>query len=828
MTDRSEEEPLQPYAGEAGSGEPGRLALEAGLAALKNQDVEGAIALLESVLHSNAQPATDLRARAGLIRAYELAGHVEAAIALCQFLQGSSSAQARQWASKTLRSLTQKYPQATTQPTPAPSPSSPPETTSSRPIIQPFPLSPNADLEAGLTRGPKRGTSPPRSQIAQPHMNQPPANPPSPSQPEPNSAVSSASASSSASSLDSWPDSVSAFTEPARRAPATQPSQRAQRWSALAPVSPWKLRGWMALTIAAMIFMLTVVTRGLMMLFNATLGHINIPFVFDFRTLALYSSPIQAVFLFILIMLCISPLVLTLLLRSFHGMKSLSLQDLRQVSPEAARLVEQTFVKTRNQLHRSSFTALPVVGSIVSHAHVPELAILPTSAPLIFCYGLRPSPLACLVISQGLLDHLEDEEIAALVAAEIAHIQHYDFVVMSMVLAIAYLPFLAYCGLARWSDRFSNRVVQTLLNAVAAGFYGIYWLIRLCGLGLSRFRSYDGDRTATALTGNPNELTRALLKLTVRLAHECQTQRHTPPLLEVVEFMLPVSVQQSLTLGSMYAYTPEIRLLDWDRLHPYRHWLSIRNTHPPLGDRLQQLTQIARYWRLTPELDLAAPPKQKVPPKMDRLFLQQSGPFLGAGIGLVIGMMVFLFGAVALRTGAIEFAWLNRPGILVGCSLLGFSVGMLLRINAFFPDIKSTNIQSNPAIAPFLSDPEAMPIPSTPVRLQGTLLGRTNAQNVAHQDLFLQLAQGELIKLHYVSVLGPCDGCLPQPRHPRNFINRSVVITGWLRRGATLWIDIDTLQTPTGKTLKAGHPIWSTVMAIASTLIACYLFVTIR
>jgi hypothetical protein len=153
--------------------------------------------------------------------------------------------------------------------------------------------------------------------------------------------------------------------------------------------------------------------------------------------------------------------------------------------------------------------------------------------------------------------------------------------------------------------------------------------------------------------------------------------------------------------------------------------------------------------------------------------------------------------------------------------LIGFSIGTLLRINAFFPDIRSTNLQENPALTTLLSDPARLPADSQPVRLRGKLLGRSGIRNWLVQDLLLQTDDG-LIKLHYLSQLGAAGNLLLHPHRPDTLVQRSVTVTGWFRRGATPWIDVDTLQPQRGTTFRSGHPLWSTLLAIAAALLGIF------
>lgn len=140
-----------------------------------------------------------------------------------------------------------------------------------------------------------------------------------------------------------------------------------------------------------------------------------------------------------------------------------------------------------------------------------------------------------------------------------------------------------------------------------------------------------------------------------------------------------------------------------------------------------------------------------------------------------------------------------------------------------FPNITSKSVRHAPKLAQLLAHLGALPIDSQPLRLQGKLLGRRGIGNWLGQDLILQSPQGA-IALHYQSLLGPIGYIfLRQSLNPQDLLGRHIVTNGWFRRGATCWIDVDTLQTQSGKTCRSNHPLWTTILAIAIALWGAYI-----
>jgi hypothetical protein len=168
--------------------------------------------------------------------------------------------------------------------------------------------------------------------------------------------------------------------------------------------------------------------------------------------------------------------------------------------------------------------------------------------------------------------------------------------------------------------------------------------------------------------------------------------------------------------------------------------------------------------------------------------------------------------------------WGDR-GIIIGCLPIGLSIGIFIRINAFFPDSKPATSLNNPNLPDLLANPTALPINSQPLNLKGKLLGRRGISNWLGQDLILHLPTG-LVKLHHVSRLGAVGDLLLRPTiNPTDLLGRYLFVTGWFRRGANPWIDIDILRTQGGKISRSSHPVWSTLLASVATAWGVYMIV---
>src|SRR5437763_15039060 len=75
-----------------------------------------------------------------------------------------------------------------------------------------------------------------------------------------------------------------------------------------------------------------------------------------------------------------------------------------------------------------------------SNIPMPRIAISPDPTPNAFVFG-RTQKSATLAVHQGLLQRLDEDEIEGVIAHELGHVKHRDFIVVTMISAI---PLVAY------------------------------------------------------------------------------------------------------------------------------------------------------------------------------------------------------------------------------------------------------------------------------------------------------------------------------------------------------------------------------------------------
>lgn len=139
---------------------------------------------------------------------------------------------------------------------------------------------------------------------------------------------------------------------------------------------------------------------------------------------------------------------------------------------------------------------------------MPAVYVLATDQPNAFATGRDPQH-AAVAVTQGLLRILNRDELAGVIAHELAHIRHRDTLTMTvtatMAGAIAMLGnMMLFMGNRERQGGALGALVAMILAPLAA---------TLVQLAISRSREYVADRSGAEICGNPMALASALAKI---------------------------------------------------------------------------------------------------------------------------------------------------------------------------------------------------------------------------------------------------------------------------------------------------------------------------
>lgn len=156
-----------------------------------------------------------------------------------------------------------------------------------------------------------------------------------------------------------------------------------------------------------------------------------------------------------------------------------------------------------------------IVQRLVQQADLPmpRIAIIDTQMPNAFATGRNPRN-AVIAVTSGLLRQLSNPELEAVLAHEMTHIRNHDMVVMTMAGSVAAVASWVvqmgfWFGLGDNRNRNGGNGFAGLLIVSLA----VSVISQVLVLALSRYREYAADRGSAILTGAPEQLEAALVKI---------------------------------------------------------------------------------------------------------------------------------------------------------------------------------------------------------------------------------------------------------------------------------------------------------------------------
>ena len=144
---------------------------------------------------------------------------------------------------------------------------------------------------------------------------------------------------------------------------------------------------------------------------------------------------------------------------------------------------------------------------------MPRVYLIDSDQPNAFATGRNPEN-AAVAATTGLLNMLTREEVAGVMAHELAHVQHRDTLTMTVTATIAgAIGMIA--NMAMFSSMFSSNDRQSPLSGIAGILMAVLAPIAasLVQMAISRSREYQADRRGAEICGNPMWLASALHKI---------------------------------------------------------------------------------------------------------------------------------------------------------------------------------------------------------------------------------------------------------------------------------------------------------------------------
>jgi len=143
---------------------------------------------------------------------------------------------------------------------------------------------------------------------------------------------------------------------------------------------------------------------------------------------------------------------------------------------------------------------------------MPRVYLMQTAQPNAFATGRNPEN-AAVAVTTGLLDRLNEQEIAGVLAHELAHVRNRDTLTMTITATLAgAIGMLAQFGMFFGGGRDSRNNPLGIIGVLAAAILAPI-VAGLVQMAISRSREYEADRIGAAICGQPLWLASALAKI---------------------------------------------------------------------------------------------------------------------------------------------------------------------------------------------------------------------------------------------------------------------------------------------------------------------------
>jgi heat shock protein HtpX len=190
---------------------------------------------------------------------------------------------------------------------------------------------------------------------------------------------------------------------------------------------------------------------------------------------------------------------------------------------------------------------------------MPRLYLIPQDQPNAFATGRSPKNSA-VALTAGITRLLSEDELRGVISHELAHIRNRDTLIQSVAATIGgAITYIAYMLFWFGGDSDSplsaiGAIAMVILAPIAAS---------IIQLAISRQREYSADAAGAQLSGNPESLASALLRL--------EQGAKEIPMEHVNQASEPLYIVKPLAGGGL---------------------ASLFSTHPPIEERVRRLRQM--------------------------------------------------------------------------------------------------------------------------------------------------------------------------------------------------------------------------------------------
>ena len=469
----------------------------------------------------------------------------------------------------------------------------------------------------------------------------------------------------------------------------------------------------------------------------------------------------------------------------------------------------------------------------------PRMGIIHDGNPNAFTFGHTKNN-ARIVITDGILQFLDEDEQTAVVAHELGHVVHNDFIIMTVIFAIP----LILLTIARWSyyvasfsgrrsgDRDGGGNIALIMLVIAALSFVSYYIGYLISLVVSRIREYYADEHSAELTEDPNTLSTALVKIAYGLlvgGNEAEIRERNKSKVRALRGLGIFDPKKASHLavegvGRTGTFSNEAiqKAAGWDLFNPWAKYFQIFSTHPLPAKRIQRLNEQCETYGKSAEIDFSDAKKLK------QLQVGKSiaGEFLTDVIIKTLPSIIFTL--LLIFTGLWIFGYffltpfstlttLQNLLLLWAVGFVIIGLGYIIRTSYMYRGGFEPK-----SVLDLVTVINVSPVRPVPAIIEGRIIGKGIPGYYFSDDIFFQDDTG-LLYIDYRFGLSIMDFFWAIARVNR-LIGQRVRIRGWYRRGPSPYLQIDRLETERGKTYRNYSKHLTYIGAVIFFLIGVLLF----
>jgi Zn-dependent protease with chaperone function len=453
----------------------------------------------------------------------------------------------------------------------------------------------------------------------------------------------------------------------------------------------------------------------------------------------------------------------------------------------------------------------------------PRMGIIHDLNPQAFTFGYTKNS-ARIVITDGILHYLDEGEQSAVVAHELGHVVHNDFILMTVVFAIP----LILLTIARWSyytvrfaglfksskDDDAGSYIVLALIVVAILSYIAYYIGYLVSLFVSRIREYFADQHAAELTENPNLLSTALVKIAYGLiasgteAEIKERQKSKVRGLRGLGIFDPKKAShlaaESMDNNGRVSKKVVQAAAGWDLFNPWAKYFQVFSTHPLPAKRIQRLNGQCATYGVPIEYDFS---EAKII-KEQQVGKSMIGEFITDIFIKQLPTVIFIILLGMTAIWVLGLVGLISIGIITTINNL-----ILLWVIGFF--IMGLGVIGRTSFM-YRSGFEPSKI------IEGKIVGKGIPGYYFGEDLYFQDNTG-LIHIDYRFGFSLVDFFWALTR-ANKLVGQRVRIKGWYRRGPSPYFQVDTIETESGKRYRNYSKHMTYILAVIFFGIGAFLF----